>query len=86
MIVKDHIAAEIRAEIARQRLTQTELAARMGISQAAFSRNLNGRVPLTVDFVQEVAGVLGVPISRFLNYPDSGLTGISHESAMLGVA
>lgn len=79
-----HIAGEIRAEMGRQRLSQTELARRIGISQAAFSRNLNGQVPLTIDFIASVADALDVPVTRFIDTP--GLTGISQEWGMLGVA
>lgn len=52
------VAAEIRAELARQNRTQSELAAAMHLSTAAVSRMLSGKV--TIDLAQ-----LAV-IARFL--------------------
>jgi len=87
MPLKDHITGEIRAEMARRRLNQTDMAQRLGMSQAAFSRHLNGVVPMTLDFVEDVARELGVPVSQLLSDPpESGLTAISADYAMLGVA
>lgn len=86
MPLKEHIAGEIRAEMARRRLNQTEMAQRLGMSQAAFSRHLNGVVPMTVDFIEGVAHELDVPVSRLIGPPESGLTAISADYAMLGVA
>lgn len=83
--IADLTAGEIRAEMARQRLSQTDLANRLGISQARLSRSLNGKVPLTIDFIQDVADALGVPFSALL-ITDSSLTPISDETGMLVVA
>ena len=80
----DHIAGEIRAEMARRRLNQTRMAERLGMSQAAFSRALNGKAPMTVQCLEDVARVLDVPLSSLL--APSGLTAISQEWDMLGVA
>ena len=87
MPLKDHITGEIRAEMARRRLNQTDMAQRLGMSQAAFSRHLNGVVPMTLDFIEDVARELDVPVAQLLSTPpESGLTGISDNYVMLGVA
>jgi transcriptional regulator with XRE-family HTH domain len=57
------VAAEIRAELARQRRTQSALADRLGVSHAWVSRRLSGEVPLTIADVAQIAAGLGVEIS-----------------------
>jgi transcriptional regulator with XRE-family HTH domain len=54
------IAAEIRAELARARVTQSALAKRLGVSRAWVSRRLSGDVPLSVGVVAGIAAQLGV--------------------------
>ena len=82
----NHIAAEIRAEMARQRVTQTEMGAWLGISQSVLSRNLNGR-SLSIDFVVECARVLDVPISKLTGDVDEFvITPVIAESSMLVMA
>lgn len=84
----NHIAAEIRAEMARQRITQTQMAAALGMSQPALSRNLNGRA-LTVDFIVKVSRVLHVPMTQLIGDPDERVSDYScnrNESSMLTVA
>lgn len=88
MTLTERIAGEIRAEMARQRLNQTAMAARLGMSQAAYSRHLNGVVPLTVEFVEDVAGALGVQVEQLMGLPagSPSLTAISQGYSMLGAA
>ncbi len=59
------LAAELRAELARQRLSQRELAKRLGTSQAWVSRRLVGEVEPTPEEISQIAGALGVPASKF---------------------
>lgn len=56
----------IRAEMARRRLSQTELAGVLGISQTAVSRRLSGDTRFSVDELLKVAGWLGVPAASLL--------------------
>lgn len=58
----EHVSAEIRAEMARQRLSQLELARRLRWSRAALSRRITGSTGWSLDEVEAVAGVLGVPL------------------------
>ena len=57
------VAAEIRAALARQRITQSALAERLGVSHAWVSRRLSGEVPLTIPDVTQIAAELGVEVS-----------------------
>lgn len=56
------IAAEVRAEMARQRKTGVELAALLDVSQQAASRRLAGAVPFSMDEIVVVAQWLGVEV------------------------
>lgn len=60
------VAAEVRAHMGRQRMTQTALATHMGVSQGYISRRLTGEVPFTVTELDEIARILTVPISDLL--------------------
>jgi ribosome-binding protein aMBF1 (putative translation factor) len=44
-------------------LTQTELAARMGVAQSALSRIEAGRANITVEMLTRIASALGAPLS-----------------------
>jgi cyanate lyase len=61
-----HAAAEVRAELARQRKTQSALAEALGRSEAYVTRRLTGEVAFNLEEIESVAGFLGVPTSRFL--------------------
>ncbi len=63
------VAREVRAEMARQGVTQESLAARIGWSQRSVSRRLTGLVPLDVVELATVADALGVPAAQFLSAP-----------------
>ena len=49
----------IRAEMARHRVRQRDLASRLGISQQAMSNRLNGITPLTAKEIQTIADEIG---------------------------
>lgn len=68
-LVAGQIAAEVRAEMARQGISQQALADRLGWLQNRLSRRItDGKtsVPFTVAELASVADALGVPLSRFL--------------------
>lgn len=56
---------EIRAEMARQRLTQRQLAVRLDTTAAWLNRRLQGHTPLTVDDIEVIAQALDVPMAQF---------------------
>jgi transcriptional regulator with XRE-family HTH domain len=65
------VAGEIRAELGRQRLTQIELAIRLGEKRSWVARRLIGETPITVTDLARIADALGVPASTFTVALDS---------------
>lgn len=57
---REYVAANIRAEAARRRLSQVALAERLGVSVERLSRRLTGRVAIDVDELADVADALGL--------------------------
>ncbi len=57
------LAANIRAEMGRRKMSQADLAAAVGISQPGVSKRLNGTVPWTFPEVVSVAQVFNVPLA-----------------------
>jgi transcriptional regulator with XRE-family HTH domain len=62
----ERVAATVRAEVARRRITQSQIAEVLGLSQMAVSRRLSGAVPFDVEELGKVAALLGVPASTLL--------------------
>ena len=60
------VSEEIRAQLARRRHTQGELAEALGISQPQVSARLHGRIAWSVDEVAVVARWLDVPMSALI--------------------
>jgi transcriptional regulator with XRE-family HTH domain len=69
------IAAEIRAELARARVTQSALAEQLGVSRAWVSRRLSGEVPLSVGDVAAIAAQLGVSFTTLAAPVDAEAAG-----------
>lgn len=59
-------AGEIRSHLARQRLTQTNLADGTGITIHALRRRLSGEVPFTLDELSAIAAFLSVDAGSLL--------------------
>ena len=60
------VLAEIRAEMARQSVTQTDLAPKAHLSVTALRRRLAGESPLLVSELLDIAQALKVPPRRLL--------------------
>ena len=60
------VAANVRAEMARQRKRQADLGEVLGLTQGAVSKRMSGTVALDVDEVGKIAAFLGVPVSSLL--------------------
>ena len=60
------LAAEVRAEMARQRVTPSQLAEATGISRATLGRRLSGQLAFTVDELALISTHLQVAPSRFI--------------------
>ncbi len=63
------VAAEVRAHLARQRVTQNAAAEATGIGTASMSRRLAGEYPFTVEELFSLADLLRVDIRSF--FPDN---------------
>ncbi len=59
------VAAEIRAEMARQRKTQQDLAGQLGISAQQVGQRLGGKIAFDVRELGVIADYLDVPAVRF---------------------
>lgn len=59
------MARAVRAEAGRQDISQAEIGKAIGKSQGAAWRRLAGLVPFDVEELDQVAGLLGVPVQRF---------------------
>jgi transcriptional regulator with XRE-family HTH domain len=60
----DLVSDEVRAEMARQRVSQHKLAAACGWTQAYLARRLTGRVTFSTDDLETIALALGVPLAQ----------------------
>lgn len=59
----ERVAANVRAELARKGISQTELAAKLDVSQPFISRRLLARVPFDVAELAGIAEILDIPMS-----------------------
>jgi transcriptional regulator with XRE-family HTH domain len=64
--LQHRVAAEVRAELARQRKPQRVLADRLGISTTQVSKRLSGEIPFDVAELDKVADELGVSVVQLL--------------------
>jgi len=60
------VAAEVRAALARKRISQRQLANLLGLTQPVVWRRLRGDVAFSVDELQAVAEALEVPVSSLI--------------------
>jgi transcriptional regulator with XRE-family HTH domain len=63
--VRGQVAAEVRAEMGRNRTTISELPRLIGKSQSYWSRRINGEVALDVEDLAALATLMEVPVSKF---------------------
>jgi DNA-binding Xre family transcriptional regulator len=63
---RERIAGELRAHMARQRITATVLSEAVGIPQATLSRKLNGKSGFTLDELFAIGDQLGVDVTEVL--------------------
>lgn len=60
------IAEELRALLARRRVSARSISDKLGWGQMYLSRRLSGRVPFSAGELYKLAGLLGVPITSLL--------------------
>lgn len=61
------IAAEIRAEVARQRRKYSDLAKELGLAPATISDRMAGRVPFDTNELEKVAQWLGIDVVHLIS-------------------
>lgn len=66
----ERVAAEVRAAMARHRITQEHMARLLGLSQTALSRRLTGAVAFDVNELARVAEHLGMASADLLGQPE----------------
>lgn len=64
--IKQRVASEVRANMARQRISGSELARRIGVSQPYLHRRISGEIPFDIDDLARVAEALNVTIADLL--------------------
>ena len=64
------VAAEVRAEMGRQNLSQQVIGEALGMSRQNAGRRLNGIIPFDVSELEKIATLLGVPVAQFLKAPE----------------
>lgn len=62
---REAIAAEVRAGLARKRMTQAELADALNMGLPTLSRRLNGHQPFNTDQLIAISRVLGIAFAMF---------------------
>jgi transcriptional regulator with XRE-family HTH domain len=60
------VAAEVRAEVARQGIARQAIAEELGLSEARLSLRMNGHVEWKISELLAVADVLKVSVTKFL--------------------
>ena len=60
------VAANVRAEMARQRKRQADLGEMLGLTQGAVSKRMSGTVALDVDELGKIATFLGVDVATLI--------------------
>lgn len=67
----ERLAAELRAEMARQRRTLTWLADQVGMTQSTLGRKLRGEYPFDVTELDMVTAALGIRASELWSRIDT---------------
>ncbi|WP_152641709.1 helix-turn-helix domain-containing protein [Microbacterium hydrocarbonoxydans] len=62
-----NLADEVRAELARKRLSATDLAGALGLSQGTVGRRLNGETPFNTVELIITSAFLGLSYTELLN-------------------
>lgn len=79
--IAQSVAAEVRAQLARQRRSGRSIAKEIGYSQQSMSLRLTGKIPLNVVELTAIARILGVPVKALL--PDDLDRGVSVVRTLL---
>jgi transcriptional regulator with XRE-family HTH domain len=61
-----NVPANVRAELARKRISQSTVADRLGVSRQNVAQRLNGRVDFRVGELLAIADLLDIPAASLL--------------------
>lgn len=64
--MKQHVASAVRAESARRRVSQGDIATALDLSRTSVNRRLSGEVAFDVEELGKVADLLDVPLAALL--------------------
>lgn len=64
--LSQRVADNVRAELARAKISQAKLASEINFTQQAISRRLSGHVSFTIDELDSIAAVLGISLITLL--------------------
>ena len=70
---RERIAAEVRAELARQGKTQRQTAELVGMTQQALQMRLAGTRSFRAEEIAKLAEMLGVSVEQFLPAPTAAV-------------
>lgn len=68
------VAEEIRAVLARRRMSGRQLATHLGVSQTWMSSRLSGSTPIDLNDLERIASVIGIEVVDLLPRPTEGRT------------
>jgi transcriptional regulator with XRE-family HTH domain len=68
-MTQTNVAANVRAELARKRISQTQIAEHLGVSRQNVAQRLNGRVDFRVGELIAIAALLDIPAAAFHKEP-----------------
>lgn len=66
------LSAEIRSEMGRQRVRQSDVASKANIHRNTFGRKCRGEAPFTLGEAAQVADALGVDVTELIGRAESG--------------
>lgn len=70
--LREHAAEEVRALLGRRRISATELARRLGVSQTYVWRRLSGETAFDLDDLEKIAAVLNVEAVELMPRANEG--------------
>ncbi|MCC4906927.1 helix-turn-helix transcriptional regulator [Microbacterium sp. cx-59] len=71
-LASQRLAGEMRAELARQKRTASDLAAALGITPHTVGRRLNGDVPFNMIELATACRWLGIDLTEFVGRASTG--------------
>lgn len=81
MTLREYTAGELRAHLARERISVSALARRLEWTQSYLARRVDGRVAFDLDDLEKVAGELGIQVIDLLPHKETANTLRNRASA-----